>query len=363
MAGREKVALYEWARILATFCVVIGHAHYLANSSALGGVDYPYPEQACPAFGLLWGFLREANGIVYCFHMPLFFLLSGAVLRLRPLDDLGTLLRKKAKRLLLPYYAVGLLYMFPLKWLGGYYPEKGSLGRAMGDFLVSTAESGHLWFLPALFWCMLLFALAAKGLARLPGPHGLLCLSACLLLHLLGRLAPQSLPDLLGLSLGLQYLPWFALGYVLEPLRPRFEALPACAAAPLALASFVLLLVARRRIWPAACKVLIGCACVFLAALLATRFPVRLRQGGVFQVLVRNLFAIYLYHDPLNYLLLCLFFRYSLYRSGACTLLYMLARTAGTAMVSVGIGEGVGALRRAAEKQITAKGPAGKAKV
>lgn len=78
------VFLYDWIRLFATLCVVVGHSAYLNITTALGGVSYEVPQYAshfyyCAAFKIL----RVLAGWVYGFHMPLFFMLSGAVFHIK----------------------------------------------------------------------------------------------------------------------------------------------------------------------------------------------------------------------------------------------------------------------------------------
>lgn len=79
--------------------------------------------------------------------MPLFFLLSGAVYRLKEEDGLKRLACNKLKRLLLPYYLCGLLFMLPVKLMTGYYNAHNYI-VAVVKFLVGKGD-GHLWFWPA----------------------------------------------------------------------------------------------------------------------------------------------------------------------------------------------------------------------
>ena len=49
---------------------------------------------------------------IYSFHMPLFFMLSGAVFASSPVVSFKTLVKKKTKRLILPYFVYGFAFMF-----------------------------------------------------------------------------------------------------------------------------------------------------------------------------------------------------------------------------------------------------------
>ena len=109
-----------------------------------------------------------AGALIYSFHMPLFFLLSGCLLTAdRAQAPLGQALPRLARTLLLPYlffFTVSLLYWLATRHLGeraakfaGVTPADALAGLAAGT---STAlfVNPALWFLPCLFLCGLLYA-------------------------------------------------------------------------------------------------------------------------------------------------------------------------------------------------------------
>ena len=59
----------------------------------------------------------------------------------------------------------------------------------------------------------------------------------------------------------------------------------------------------------------------------------------LYNVLMRNLFNIYLYHDPLNYIVLKVTFKFNILESGLGCYIYMLSRTIGVMIGSIIIGE------------------------
>ena len=103
--------------------------------------------------------------------------------------------------------------MLPVKYLGGFY-DKASLERAMQGVLTGV-DSGHLWFLTSLFWCMVTFVIVYKIITRFTKSLYALLLSSGIIYF-----AYSYLPfDILGLKQGLSYIHWFALGYVFENER------------------------------------------------------------------------------------------------------------------------------------------------
>ena len=82
---------------------------------------------------------------IYSFHMPLFIFLSG-LFAYKGMEHItwqntAAFIKKKAARILLPFITIGGLY---------------SLLIENNPLAVYTGEKGGYWFLPALFYCMLL---------------------------------------------------------------------------------------------------------------------------------------------------------------------------------------------------------------
>lgn len=133
----KRIRWIDVAKGIAIICIVLGH---LAN--------------------------RRINSIVFTFHVPLFFFVSGYFM-----SKSGTVVnfvKKKAKTLLLPYAVtcgVICLASVPLNLLQGADWKKelagwlfASLYGAGNTFTepVYIPQIGAIWFLPALFWSMLL---------------------------------------------------------------------------------------------------------------------------------------------------------------------------------------------------------------
>ncbi|MCR5788830.1 MAG: acyltransferase family protein [Lachnospiraceae bacterium] len=97
---------------------------------------------------------------IFSFHMPLFFIISGMLIRVRKdtEKDLKTLARKRFQGIMVPYYLFSLIYMGIVLYY--YFVEKTipvstifvNLWYAVGLYGINV-----LWFLPALFLGELLF--------------------------------------------------------------------------------------------------------------------------------------------------------------------------------------------------------------
>ncbi len=353
----QRVELYDWLRLLAMLCVVIGHSAYLSIQTAHGGVSYTLPADLSPAYnGVVFQLLRYLASYVYTFHMPLFFMLSGAVLALRPVAPLDRLLLGKGKRLLLPYFVYGWLFMLPLKYLGNFY-DAASFREALAAF-PSGVDSGHLWFLPALFWCILCFAILVKLFDRLSirSIAAPLLAAGAIQLLLQDRLEIGSVP---GLQTSFSYLFWFALGYVFEQRgRERMRL-----STPLALVLWLLLsawqvLALKCHLVNSFFQVLGGSVHLLLLALLLFRIGGALANTKVWKFLIRNLFYVYLLHDPLEYLVLRLTFDRGLLSTAFGCWAYYGLRFPGIFVLCLFLGEGISRLKKKASQLLARKAPA-----
>lgn len=121
---------------------------------------------------------------------------------------------KKVRRLIIPFFVAGLFFMFPVKFLGNFY-NRQSVFTAIGSFY-SGGESGHLWFLPALFWCILVF----WGITRVTGKSIFLTLFVSLFANVFIAKLPF---DFLLFKTGCGYIKWFGTGYFIHKLFQQYD--------------------------------------------------------------------------------------------------------------------------------------------
>lgn len=134
---KRRIAWIDVAKGIAMLLVFYGH---------LGGSgDNPwFPNLE----GSIW--------VVYLFHMPLFFVLSG--LTFNPHKDFRNFLYSRFKRLVIPYfffslYTVGkiLLHVLaPAVFAGFHGNSMGAPLSELGNILLGNTQG--LWFFLALFW-------------------------------------------------------------------------------------------------------------------------------------------------------------------------------------------------------------------
>lgn len=132
----KRIEWLDSLRGFAMFFVILGHVGSIASDQRL---------------------------LIYAFHMPLFFMISGATFRPGKYDSFLACVKDKAKKLLLPYV---FLYLINIPF---WYLNKRVLGSSttpvfdvfMGMFYsnqdLEAMSSGALWFLPVLFFVSVIF--------------------------------------------------------------------------------------------------------------------------------------------------------------------------------------------------------------
>lgn len=333
----SRVTLYDWLRLIATIYVVIGHSAYLNIQTAYGGVAYELPSVVHSSVPLLHFVIQKITTWIYSFHMPLFFMLSGAVLALKPIGNFGSLVKSKAQRLLVPYYIYGLLFTLPVKRFSNFY-DNASWIQAMKAFLYGAEES-HLWFLPALFWCMIAFVLLYKLLEkfRINKSFFLLLISG------ICQIVCSRIPyDIFNLIRGLRYIFYFALGYVFETIRQKNIRWSPKRNVLLCL---VLLLIEvlhyKYRFLNGIAMSLVGSALALALADICDQVFRKATQRNWWKILMRSMFYVYIFHDPLEYVVLRIFMNGTLLASAFGCVSYAFLRTIGVFLISILLSEAI----------------------
>ena len=339
----SRVTVYDWLRLIATIYVVIGHSAYLQIQTTFGGVMYELPNDISPFYynSILSGF-RFLSGWVYGFHMPLFFMLSGAVLALRPISSFDKVLKSKVKRLLIPYFVYGWLFMFPVKRFGNFYAND-SLTLAMKEFLVG-GDSGHLWFLTALFWCIIVFVLIVKILDKMNVTSVYVISIIAGTIYFLYSYIPF---DVLGLRTGLSYIIYFTIGYIFEKERQENKRwnIKKTILACIVLISLEIIQ-KEYGILNSFFVILVGSLLTYILADLFDRAFPGAKNNRVWDFIVKNLFYVYLFHDPINYVVLRVFINGGYLKTALGCILYTVARTVGIFIASLVLGESVDFIKK-----------------
>jgi fucose 4-O-acetylase-like acetyltransferase len=181
-AGRDPIEWMLIAKGIGTILVVAGHFH---------------PETS-PTY---WS---ETTNIIYSFHMPLFFILSG-YLYSHGKYSYSDLIKTKAKRLLYPFASVAGLFLL-IKYMAGQvinldYPvDINSIYSLLSDPFNSYMPL--LWFVHALFLMFVIYPLARLFLNNL---------SILLLLLVINAVFGS---DYLVFGAALANMPFFVIGII-----------------------------------------------------------------------------------------------------------------------------------------------------
>lgn len=162
--------------------------------------------------------LNCLKDVIYTFHMPLFFFASGCIfswqmeVKKKPMTFWG-LLKNKAKRLMIPFYAFGLLMVYPTMVLLGF---RGPIDFLIDGFIIAI-DPRHLWFVLTLFLIFLLFFCLRKLCVKMQIPIWGVAIVA-LLLHFF----PIGI-SYFQINNVCQYFIWFTLGYLFTLYKSKFR--------------------------------------------------------------------------------------------------------------------------------------------
>lgn len=335
--GGQRVTIYDWVRLIATIFVVIGHSTYLKMQTSYGGVAYELPSTVSSSYySAFLTLCRSAEEWIYGFHMPLFFMLSGAVLALKPVGQFSAFCKGKIRRLLIPYFVYGWLFMLPVKYVGGFYTTK-TLKFAFRGLLIGI-DSGHLWFLTALFWCMFIFVIIIKVLKRLNVQSNILILVGAGAIHFAAVVIPA---DILSFKQGLTYIFWFAVGYVFESERRKhnWDWNAKKVVLVFSVSTFVEVINFRYKLLGVTFTIICSSIWTYLLAWMCDNYLCRVCGTKLWKILIKNLFYVYLFHDPLEYIVLKIFMSNEFLNYSIGCYVYTAFRTVGVFVVSVIMGE------------------------
>lgn len=209
-------------RVIAVILVVISHCTYYQITTKYGGINY------LPSYALNTNFLDESTiklltlckNILYTFHMPVFFALSGALFKNSiergKFNNLKDVLIQKSKRLLIPFIIIVLLFSTPIKYLSGYFSNSENLFKDIFMGQVLLQGNNYLWFLPTLFFEFLIIWIIKEKVKNKKGK------SLFLLIFILVNLA-NPLVSITIIKNIFCYLIYFYIGYCFEDNRTKIN--------------------------------------------------------------------------------------------------------------------------------------------
>lgn len=133
-AGKTRVGFLATARCIGILLVVLGHSYPF-------GVPIPAA-------------LEQLRLFIYRFHMPLFIFISG-YLAGKSTAPAVVYIQKRAKRLLIPYFALSLIAFLPKAMVQQYLNNSVELSfwfLIRSELIPRENIWGHFWYLPMLFF-------------------------------------------------------------------------------------------------------------------------------------------------------------------------------------------------------------------
>ena len=189
----------DYAKAVGIILVVYGH---VARGVFNAGI--PFSE---PVF-------RIVDSVVYTFHMPLFFFLSGLFL-IRSLEKRGShgLLENKVSTIVYPFILWSLIQGFTEVFLSDYTNGQVAYSNV---FSMLWAPRAHFWFLYALF---LITVVSTTVLSLLPRKAGM----ALLFTSAVGYVFQEDLSNHFLTGYINKYLVFFVFGVLFSQSAIRFE--------------------------------------------------------------------------------------------------------------------------------------------
>lgn len=303
----EQSRTYDILRVIATILVVIGHCTYYKISTYYGGCDY---SNLFTDRSFVFKLAAKLTEFIYIFHMPLFIALSGALfeksLNKGHYSSFKQLMNKKAKSLLIPFIVVTLFYSTPIKFASGYFNESTNIIKDIFVGQILIQGNTHLWYLISL---LVIFVVAYLCLKNRRVKQSIL-----LLFLILFSLVSEKIGIKL-VSYVFQFTLWFYVGMLFEKYKNRFEDDFSNIKYKLLLADIVLYVVYEIishfsmpfpiKITMKIIKIVLTgllCLTVYMISYFASNSPIF--DSILFNILRKDSFGIYLYSDPLNYIIL-----------------------------------------------------------
>ena len=296
---KKKFAELDTLRILAILLVVVGHCSYTRFEEPANGLialnDTPMLHET------IYTFAQKICGLIYSFHMPLFFALSGMCYALNEHNEytLDKFIWKKFDRLIIPFFLIGSLYMIPVKYATKVYPDFFLAERVFFNFELY----GHLWFLVVLFEIFVIFRILRQ---YFPNSNAALVVISlfCYFVDIPNFYALMNNQNPAMIAHTLTYLIWFVLGYILYKEQNLLQKyLQSYSNFGIFVIVFAIFLADfEYNFFTLFFKTLFGCIATYFLAVCLTK--TRIVNWSVYDILLKYSFPIYLFHDPINYVII-----------------------------------------------------------
>lgn len=238
--------------------------------------------------------LDNIKEIINIFQMPLFFSLSGYLFSFSRMEQpFGIFLKKKIRRLIIPFIVIGAFWMIPIKMILGYVGYQNyNFIQAVVRMLLNQ-ENGHLWYLPTLFLLFIIFWIYKKLVRNSIKNDGFLVILLLIIGVFCWRLPSWNVPYLNYIY---QYAWSFAFGMMI-PKLPQMKNvkygtfLKIFIFLGVSVAVFIDVIFLERN------DSFISLMVVYLFYLIIPN-----KESVILNAISRNSFGMYLFHSPLIYI-------------------------------------------------------------
>lgn len=165
-------------------------------------------------------FFHYLRTFITTYHLTLFFALSGFLFyrTIKKGKDAGSFIADKLKRIIVPFLAVGFLWVIPIEKYAveTEYNDMSLANVVFKQFLWGLSRR-HLWFLPTLFiiMCVMYLLCSFINSTKHHALWHIVTLAALLAVSLYYKPLSGSFISIKSTASVLRYCFWFYLGYVL----------------------------------------------------------------------------------------------------------------------------------------------------
>lgn len=284
-------------RVLAIILVVLGHSIIIYSSN--------------------WNLYETLNKVVFLDYlkrfldivpMPLFFSISGYLFFLshKKYPQIIKFIIKKFKRLIIPFFCIGIFYLLPIRKVIGY---SGYIGKSFCELFVNNflmaSDVGHLWYLPALFFVFIISELILFIVEKIPyicKKSEIVFLIVSFILYLEGYRISFSYPPLMS---AYTYIFWFSLGFFINVRSNLFDSIYKNKFIEmfLVLSSLIGLIYYGLNE-----NIILILSLGIRIILIINLFELMTQKSNkLLEIIGENSFGIYLFHSPLVYITFCYF--------------------------------------------------------
>ena len=199
--NRTELANCAFAKTVLMLIIVFYHVLLEINSSFVSDTN-----------GEADAVITKFASWLSTFHNYAFVLISGYIYYYIKYENdrykqFWTFVKKKANRLIVPYFFVLVIWVIPLSCYICDYNIKSSV--FIDKFILGTMPS-QLWFLLMLFWVFVFFFVISDYLKE----HTFIGVIIVTFLHFVGEMATRLVPNIYGVFNGLSFMIFFYIGFL-----------------------------------------------------------------------------------------------------------------------------------------------------